>query len=107
MNYSRVMGNNVELELKRHNWNVEEFADKVGLSIVDAHKLLEGRLFLPFAMWSVVGDAVGLSTEQLMQQREKEDYCKLLQNFREFDNPDNQDKILDMIDMYADLEESL
>lgn len=42
-----------------------------------------------------------------MKPRSRREYSALLQNFRDFDEQENQDRILDIIDMYADLEETL
>jgi plasmid maintenance system antidote protein VapI len=107
MNNSRMIGNNISLELKEKAWDVSTFAQKIGCSQEETYKLIEGRLFLPPALIKTIADALGITMEALMKDRGTLEYNSLIHNFRDFRNSANQELVLDLIDMYADLEEAL
>ncbi|MCM1182459.1 MAG: helix-turn-helix domain-containing protein [Roseburia sp.] len=107
MNNARVIGNNIRLELKKKSMELSEFADKTGFSVADVHKLIEGRLFLPPAQLNEIADVLHITRERLLAYRGQEEYNLSVENFREFRNEENQELVLDLIDMYADLAETL
>ena len=107
MNNSRIIGNNVKLELNSHSMNLAEFGEKIGFSLTDVKKLIEGRLFVPPFQLAKIADALKITKEQLIEDRGMEEYSSLIHNFRDFKNESNQELILDLIDMYADLAEVL
>lgn len=107
MNNSRILGNNIILELSEMNLSVEMFAEKIGFTEAETQKLIQGRMFLPPFQLNVIAKALGISVEKLIDDRGCEAYNNLIHNFGEFKSRENQELILDMIDMYADLEEAL
>lgn len=107
MNSSRIIGNNVNLELKAQSLDLTEFGKRVGFSLADVRKLIEGRLFLPPLQLKKIADALGITRDQLIEDRGMSEYNSLIHNFREFKNESNQGLVLDLIDMYADLAEIL
>ena len=44
MNNSRIIGNNINLELKKQSIGMSDFANKLGFSLSDVYRLIEGRL---------------------------------------------------------------
>ena len=107
MNNTRIIGNNIRLELEKKSIKLSEFANKTGFSMADIHKLMEGRLFIPPLQLNEIANALHITKEQLIENRGREEYNLLVDNFREFKNEKNQELVLDLIDMYADLSEAL
>ena len=107
MNNSRIIGNNISLELTKQSIDIIEFGKKIGFSVSDVHKLVEGRLFIPPFQLSKIADALGITKAEVIENRGMAEYNSLIHNFRDFQNEENQELVLDLIDMYADLAEAL
>lgn len=107
MNNARVIGNNIALELKKKSIDISFLAERIGFSLSDIHKLLEGRLLLPPFQLKKLAQVLNTTKEELMRVKEQGEYNDLIYNFRNFKNVENQELVLDLIDMYADLEEAL
>lgn len=107
MNNARIIANNIKLELEAQSMELSEFVNKIGFSLTDAKKLLEGRLFVPPFQLAKIADTLGITKSQLIEDRGMEQYSSLIHNFRDFKHESNQELVLDLIDMYADLAETL
>lgn len=107
MNNSRIIGNNINLELKKQSIERSDFANELGFSLVDVYRLIEGRLFVPPTHLLKISEILGITKEQLMENKGMIEYNSLVHNFRDFKIESNQELILDLIDMYADLAEAL
>lgn len=107
MNSSRVIGNNVNLELRANSMELLEFGNRIGFSLADVHRLVEGRLFIPPKQLEKIASVFGITKEQLIEDRGMVEYNSLIHNFRDFKNEENQELVLDLIDTYADLAEAL
>ena len=107
MNNSRIIGNNILLELRDKSIEVESFSSNIGFNEVETRKLTEGRMFLPPFQIKKIADALGVSVETLVNYRGSDAYDDLIHNFGKFKNVENRELVLDLIDMYADLEEAL
>ena len=107
MNGSRIIANNINLELRARTMEFSEFVNELGISLTDAHKLIEGRLFVPPNLLKEIADILGITKERLLQDRGMAEYNSLIHNFRGFKKEKNQELVLDLIDMYADLCEAL
>ena len=107
MNNSRILGNNISLELQRQSIGLLDLASKIGYSEKDIHKLVEGRMFVPPFQLDKIAESLKVTREELLMDRGADSYNGLIHNFRDFKNTENQELVLDLIDMYADLEEAL
>lgn len=107
MSNSRILGNNIALELSKRNLSVGLFAKNIGFTETETQKLIEGRMFLPPFQLKAIAKTLSISVEDLTADRGCEAYNSLIHNFGEFNSSENQKLVLDMIDMYADLEEAL
>lgn len=107
MNNSRILGNNILLKLKEKNLGIDSFSREIGLSKVETRKLIEGRMFLPPFQIKKIANVLGVSLETLTNCRDSSAYDNLIHNFGAFNNVENRELVLDFIDMYADLEETL
>lgn len=107
MNNSRVLGNNISIELTKNNITKAELADYLGMSETDVKKLLEGRMFLSPTQLEEIANYIGVSTKELLIEKNEKEYDMLIHNFRNFKKAANKELVLDLIDMYADLAEML
>ena len=86
MNNSRIIGNNVILELNAHSMDLIDFGEKIGFSSTDVRKLVEGRLFVPPFQLEKVAETLGITKNQLIEDRGMQEYSSLIHNFRDFKN---------------------
>lgn len=107
MNYSRVIGFNIQLELKAKSINLVEFGKIIDFSESDIYRLIEGRLFLPPSQLKKIAKVLDISMDRLLVKRTLEEYNLLNPFFSEFEDDTNLEFILDIIDTYVDLAEIL
>lgn len=107
MNYSRVIGFNIQLELKVKSINLVEFGKIIDFSGSDIYRLIEGRLFLPPSQLKKIAKVLDISMDRLLVKRTLEEYNLLNPSFSEFEDDTNLEFILDIIDTYVDLAEIL
>lgn len=107
MNYSRIIGFNIQLELKAKSINQVEFGKNIGFSESDICRLIEGRLFLHPLQLQKIAEVLNIPKNQLLEKRTPEEYNLLNPSFSDFVDDTNLEFILDLIDNYADLLEML
>ena len=107
MNYSRVIGFNIQLELKVKSINLVEFGKIIDFSESDIYRLIEGRLFLPPSQLKKIAKVLDISMDRLLVKRTPEEYNLLNPSLLNFTNDANLEFILDLMDTYADLAEIL
>ena len=107
MNYSRIIGFNIRLELKVKSINPIEFGKNIGFSESDIHRLIEGRLFFSPLQLKKIAKVLDISMDRLLVKRTPEEYNLLNPSFSEFVDDANLEFILDIIDTYVDLAEIL
>lgn len=107
MNHSRIIGNNISLELRKQSIEPSNFADSLGFSQLDVYKMIEGRMFISPVQLLKVANVLNITKEQLIEDKGMIEYNSLIHNFRDFKKEENQELVLDLIDMYADLAETL
>lgn len=107
MNYSRIIGFNIQLELKVKSINPIEFGKNIGFSESDIHRLIEGRLFFSPLQLKKIAKVLDIPKNQLLEKRTPEEYNLLNPSFTDFSSEENLEFILDLIDTYADLVEML
>lgn len=107
MSYSRVIGRNIELVLNQKGVSMCEFAEKLGYSEMDFHKILEGVLMIGGREIKEIATHLGIALEELTRVREEDEYRTLIHCMGNYEDPENKDRILDYIDMYIELEEAV
>ena len=104
----RVFGNNCKLQLRNKNIDKENFADALGYSTSDVKKLLDGRLFITEEDENAIASFFSVPTKELyVENREQYKGEEFLHCMTEFDNPADEDEILNIFDMYCDLQEAV
>ena len=97
---------------------VEHLAAQKGLSISDLSKLLvcderqvcsflKGRAYASFEQLSTLAKALDTSVAVLLQGNEATYSASVVHCMNDFDNPQNREEILDLIDDYVDILEAV
>lgn len=103
LNY-RVLGQNINLLMKKAGLTEEELSNVLKYSIVDVYKILEGNIILSANEIKNIADALSIKAEEIITSRSEQEYKVLLNCMGDYKNPDNKNKILDFIDLYVQLE---
>lgn len=102
----RKLGANIAMLMREAGISYEELATQMNLTFRDVSRMIEGRLLLPPRELNRVAEVLGTTKENLMYYEAK-NMLPELQYMKEFKNPANLDKVLDLLDEYIELKESL
>ena len=102
----RKLGVSIFSLMQEAGFSREDFAKKIGYSFRDVCRLTEGKLLLPPRELSKVLDVLGTDISEL-ENREANYSIPELRYMKEFSDTEHLDKILDLIDEYVELKESL
>ncbi len=105
MRGTRVIGNNISLVLKQKGISSNYIADKLGMSEKDVLRILSGRLLLSGNELNDIAGTLDVNSDELLQERDSEEYKKLIHCMGSIKNQDNVERILDYIDSYITLRE--
>ena len=106
---SRIFGNNVRFYLKQREMTSGQFADQVGYSEYEIQRLMDGRLFLDRQEQEQLANILGVTIEDLYERLTDDKYEKAgcLECRGEFSTVENKDLILNLFDIYCDIQEAL
>lgn len=107
MSYSRMIGENIQLELMKRGISIQEIAQELGYSEMDFHKIVEGVLKIGRREISEIANSLGATFEDLIEVREEDEYRQLVHCMGSYEKAETKDKILDYIDMYIELQEAV
>lgn len=107
MKYSRVLGCNIEKLMLDKQVDKNQFAMEMNYSIVDVNKILEGRLTLTPPDLHDIAEVLEVPVESIILEPIDGNYNTAIDCMGHFENLDNQEVVLDIIDMYIDLRESI
>lgn len=104
---SRIFGNNVRFYLKQRGMTSGQFADQAGYSEDEIQRLMDGRLFLD--RQEQLANILGVTIEDLYERLTDDKYEKAgcLECRGEFSTMENKDRILNLFDIYCDIQEAL
>ena len=105
MSLFRVIGNNIKSSLAEQNNEPQDMATALGISLGTAHKILDGRRLLNESELKKIADFVECNIEDLMTEKNDKSKVMGIQCMGEFENPNNLNKFLDLIDSYMDCKE--
>ena len=94
-NISRVVGSNISILMNKFNLSVEEIAKKLNYTLCDMYKILEGRVIIAPKELEKIANIFGKTKKDLIYY-----------NYDTYIYKD-KDKILDLIDDYIELKESI
>ena len=105
-NARRRIGTNIYTIMQSKGLSQETFAERIHYSNRDVCRVIEGRVFLPPAELKKIAGILGTSQEKLLNST-SDKVVPELQYMKAFDDPDNLDRILDLIDEYMELKENM
>ena len=105
MRESRIIGNNINLIMKRKGFTRNQLAEKLGILEEDILRIMSGRLLLTGNEIKKVADILEVKPQELVEEKNNEEYKELIHCMGRFDRIENVDVILDYIDTYITLAE--
>ena len=103
----RMMGLYVENTANAKNITIEEMSSATNCSRDYFKSFLSGRAVLSFNQLKVLSQLLEVSVGQILAGNQKDYDDSIVHCFNDFDDTDNREMILDIIDDYFDLKESL
>ena len=109
MRFTRIIGNNCKLHLNKRSISKETLAEALGYSSDDVERLCDGRLFTTEQDVSDIAEYFGITEQELLTNQGADAYVGegFLHCMGKFKKPENEEKILDIFDMYCDIKEVL
>ena len=106
---SRVFGNNLRFYLKQKDMQPKHLADRLGYSEYEIQKMMDSRLFLDKHEQEQVAGVLGVSIDTLYEPLEDKCYesAGCFECRGEFSTAENKKEILDLFDVYCDIQEVL
>lgn len=103
-NVGRKLGVNIRTCMLEANISLDSFAKHLGYSIKDVWNVIEGKVIIPPVELDKIASFLETTKKELIS-RESDSLVPDLQYMKEFSNPDNLDRILDLMDEYVELRE--
>ena len=103
-NVGRKLGVNISTRMLEANISPDNFAKNLGYSIKDVWNVIEGKVVIPPVELEKIANLLGTTKRELID-RESDSLIPDLQYMKEFSNPDNLDRILDLMDEYVELKQ--
>lgn len=103
-NTGRKLGANIFTIMQSSGISREDLAQKINYTYRDVCRMIEGKLILPPIELSRIADVLGTTKADLMNLN-SDNLAPELQYMKAFQNSDNLDKILDLLDEYIELKE--
>ncbi|MBR6216963.1 MAG: helix-turn-helix transcriptional regulator [Eubacterium sp.] len=105
---SRNIGMGIYSVLKQNEISVEEAADKIGYSLRDMWRIIEGRLFVSPRILEDISNKLDTSVEYLINYKPTENsLLPELEYNKVFTDRENLYKIIDLLDDYIELKEQM
>lgn len=106
---SRIFGNNLRVFLKSKNMQPEHLAEQLGYSAQEVRRMMDARLFLTMEEREEIANALDVTVDDLYQVQDDKTYERAgcLECRGEFSQPEHKKEILDLFDIYCDIQELL
>ncbi len=105
MDNARMLGRNIQLDMIKKGIDEKDFANQLEFSLSEVKKLLEGKLLIVKKDLEKIACALNETYDELIRKRSKEEYQLVFDCIGSFSDDENEDRILDMIDMYIEIKE--
>ena len=105
-NVGRKLGANIRMCMQEAGISLDGFAGNLGYSMKDVWNVIEGKVIIPPVELEKIANLFGITKNELLN-RESDSPIPDLQYRKEFSNPDNLDRILDLMDEYVELRDVL
>ena len=106
---NRVFGNNVKLSIVNGGLDEKKVAEHLGYSKYDLWKIMDGRLFLDEEEKADIAEELHTTIEDLYVVRPQGEYraAGCMECRGDFSRAENKSFILDLFDIYCDVQEIL
>ena len=105
-NVGRKLGVNICMRMLEANINPGRFAKYLGYSMKDVWNVIEGKVIIPPVELDKIARLLQTTKSELINH-ESDNLVPDLQYMKEFSNPDNLDRLLDLMDEYVELREAV
>ena len=106
MRRDRILADNISRAMFQKNIRVKELSSHTGLSDDDVLRFLEARKILSLKTIKKIAEYLDMDLYSLFNDRFHLHYLNI-HSLDEFSDPNNEDKILDIMDSYCNLRDSL
>ncbi len=103
MKKARMLGNYVESLIEQKKLSISELIGQLGCEKNHFNSFLKGRMFLSYPQLIKLSECLGVSMNELLEGDENYYNKTVVHCMNGFDNPDNREMILDIIDDYMDI----
>lgn len=105
----RVFGNNLKLFLVGKGIAPETFAKKVGCTEYELCQIMDARLILNSEEEEAIAGALDKSIDEMFVERSSKEYeeAGCIECRGKFSNLENKKLVLDLFDIYCDIQESI
>lgn len=105
-NIGRKLGINIRAYMLEADISLDSFAKHLGYSIKDVWNIIEGKVVIPPVELDRIAHLLKTTKSELVN-RNSDTLVPDLQYMKKFNNPDNLDLILNLMDEYAELKEAI
>ena len=107
MKASRMLGNFAEHKIKEKNIAIERLEKSLNISKEQIIEFYEGRYYLSFVQLKELAKTIDVSIETLLHGDEQEYNSSVVHCMNDFQNNNNREQILDLIDDYLDIYDAI
>lgn len=107
MQRARMLGNYAQEAAKEKGLSIPAVSQILGCTEHQVLSFYKGRFFLSFPQISSLSDALGVSVEEMLRGNEEQYNKSVVDCMGEFDDIRNRENILDIIENYVDLLDSV
>ena len=105
----RLFGNNLKVLLVEKGITTEEFAQMIGCTEYNVWQIIDARIFLDTEEEEQIARSLGVSVKSMYSEREFSEYEKAgcIECKGRFSNLENKKLVLDLLDIYCDVQETM
>lgn len=105
-NLCRKIGVNIYTFMQNADITPEELAKALNYSLKDVWNVLEGKIMVPPVELERIAKVLGSIKDEIVRY-DADGLAPNLAFMNEFSNPDNLDKVLDLMDEYVEIKEAI
>ena len=105
----RLFGNNLKVLISKKGIKTKDFAKNMNCTEYELCKIMDARLILDTDEENMIADTLGVSVDALYTEMESSEYeaAGCMEYRGVFSNPENEKLILDLFDIYCDIQERI
>ena len=103
MQKARMIGNYVEHLAQAQNLSVHDISSVLGCSDAQINEFFKGRFFLNYAQLNHLAEKLQVNVHDILAGYPEQYSATVVHCMNEFDDANNREQILDLIDDYLDI----